>query len=64
MKLASSRLALPWPDGLGASGLRRWLLDQLGRHGTPLRWSITAISLRPGTEQRLIEVEAVFLHDR
>ena len=62
MKLKRVELDYQWPAEVSFSELRRWLMQQLTKHGEPLRWAITDV--RPSCEIdcfRCLKVEAVLI---
>jgi len=61
VKLTSRRFSWSWPEGLPASALRPWLLQQLRAEGEPLRWAITGVEPSPQAGARLLQVEAVLV---
>ena len=57
------QLELNWPLGITLLELRPWLLDQIRKHGHPIRWAIT--SLKPSTIDSvvcLLSVEVVVIN--
>ncbi len=63
MRLKLLQLMLFWPDDVPLQHLRPWLINQLKKHGEPLRWSITRInsSSEGSTPIRQLKVEAVVI---
>jgi len=57
------QLELNWPIEITLLELRPWLLDQIRKHGHPIRWAIT--SIRPSTIDSvfcLLSVELVVIN--
>ena len=63
MKLKLIQLDEIWPEGLELVELRLFLLEQINKHGEPLRWSLTAID-QAGDDSNLrtMRLEAVVIN--
>ena len=43
MEIKLVELDMEWPGDLSILDLRSWIVNQLTKHGEPLRWAITDI---------------------
>ncbi len=64
MRIKVLQLDLTLPRELSLVDLRSWLVDQLRKHGEPLRWAITALDSPFRAESnRKLRVEVVLIVD-